>query len=149
VAGTFTEAINRIKRENQMADKEVTRIGNLTRAPELRFTANGKAVCNFAIAYNEWDSEARANKPVVFYEITVWEQMGENVAETFTKGDRVIVVGRPGSEIWKDKDGVERTRKNITATAVGPDLRWAKAELVKVQTRAPAQQTTLEDEEPF
>ena len=79
-------------------DTAITLVGNLTADPELRFTQSGVAVAGFTVASTprifdrasgEWkDGDA------LFLRCTLWRQPAENVAETLTKGSRVIVTGR-------------------------------------------------------
>lgn len=136
--------------------------GNLTRDPELRFTAGGQAVCSFGIAVNRGK-----DKPGEFFDVTVWEQQGENVSESLEKGDRVIVTGRLSQRSWETDDGSKRSKVEIVAYEVGPSLRWATVTGIeraakdgdagsggvgsgKRQAAAPRQEVTYEyGDEPF
>ncbi|MGZ4759606.1 MAG: single-stranded DNA-binding protein, partial [Acidimicrobiales bacterium] len=82
----------------------VSVVGNATRDPELRFTPSGQAIATFGIAVNrswrnkqtnEWD------EAVSFFDVTCWAQMAENVAESVTKGTRVLVTGRLEQRSWE------------------------------------------------
>lgn len=137
---------------------EVTKVGNAGSDPELRFTPAGKAVCNFSLAVEvptarkengqpDWSGPKRTD----WYEVAVWDQMAENVAQSITKGCRLIVVGRGEVEEY-EKDGETRSRKKITATAVGADLRWATCTVVKPERTPPTVVRTVPeayDDEPF
>jgi len=113
---------------------DVTIVGNVTRDPELRFTANGVAVCDFGLAWNrrwpdrdgEWQEEAH------FFDVTVWDQAAENVAESFSKGDRVVVVGRLQFSSWEDKEsGDKRSKVSLVADEVGATTRWATVKIAR------------------
>lgn len=122
-----------------MADNTVTLVGNITRDPELRFGAgNGIAVLTLGLAVNnrkkgssgEWEDEAN------FFDVTAFGSLAENVAESVAKGTRVIVVGRLDWSQWDDKDGGgKRSKVQIIADAIAPDLRWATANVTR---KAPA-----------
>ena len=117
-------------------DTTITIIGNLVDDPELRFTPSGAAVAKFRIAStpsffdktpNAWkDGEA------LFLTVNVWRQMAENVAESLTRGTRVIVTGRLKQRGWETKEGEKRTSYEIEADEVGPSLRYATAKVNKV-----------------
>lgn len=114
----------------------ITIVGNLVDDPELRFTPSGAAVANFRIAStprtfdrqsNEWkDGEA------LFLSCAVWRQAAENVAESLTKGMRVVVQGRLKSRQYETREGEKRTAMEIDVDEVGPSLRYATAKVAKV-----------------
>lgn len=118
-------------------DTVITVIGNLVDDPELRFTPSGAAVANFRIAStprtfdrqsNEWkDGEA------LFLSCAVWRQYAENVAESLTKGMRVIVQGRLKSRQYETREGEKRTAFEIDVEEVGPALRYATAKVTRAQ----------------
>lgn len=112
--------------------------GNVTRDPELRYTKNGAAVVNFGLAYNHrrfnkqtdaWDEE------VSFFDVTAWYDLAENVAETISKGMRVTASGRLNQSSWENAEGEKRSKVEIVADDVAPSLRWATAEVTKVDRR--------------
>jgi single-strand DNA-binding protein len=116
----------------------ITVNGNLTDAPELRFTPSGVAVCRFTVAvnpryYDKTAAEWKDGEPS-FYRCQAWRQLAENVAETLAKGHRVIVVGEQQQRSWPDKDDPSKTHYawEVTADAVGPDLSWATATVKKM-----------------
>ena len=115
------------------AGNHVTEVGNLTRDPELRFTNNGQAVTSFGIAVNRrWKNrDDEWEEAVSFFDVTVWREQAENVAESLQKGDRIFVTGRLDQRSWEDEDGNKRSKVEIVADAVGPSLRWATAEVTK------------------
>ncbi|RXW31410.1 single-stranded DNA-binding protein [Propioniciclava flava] len=111
----------------------ITLVGNLTADPELRFTPSGAPVANFTVAStprtfdratSEWkDGDA------MFINCSVWRQAAENVAETLTKGMRVIVQGRLKSRSYETREGERRTVFEIEVDEVGPSLRYATAKV--------------------
>ena len=117
-------------------DTTITIVGNLVDDPELRFTASGVAVANFRVAStprafdrqsNEWkDGES------LFLSCSVWRQYAENVAESLTKGTRVIVSGRLKQRSYETNSGEKRTVFEIDVEDVGPALRSATAKVSKV-----------------
>jgi single-strand DNA-binding protein len=114
-------------------DTILTVIGNLTADPELRFTASGAAVANFTVASTprtfdrasgEWkDGEA------LFLRCTIWRQPAENVAESLTRGSRVIVSGRLKQRSFDTKEGEKRTVIELEVDEIGPSLRYATAKV--------------------
>lgn len=113
-----------------MADTTVTIVGNITGDPELRFTPNGVPVGNFSVAVNartfvngEWK-----DGDVSFFRVNVWRGLAENCADSLRKGNRVIVTGTLIQRSWEDNEGNNRTVVEITASEVGPSLKWATAE---------------------
>lgn len=112
-------------------------VGNLTADPELKFTPSGRAVANFTLARtprkfnkdrNEWEDGV-----TLFMPVSAWGDLGENVAATLAKGMRVIVIGALTQANWQDKaTGANRSRVELNADSVGPDLRNATAVVTKV-----------------
>ncbi|WP_258344426.1 single-stranded DNA-binding protein [Saccharopolyspora gregorii] len=114
----------------------ITVVGNLTADPELRFTPSGAAVANFTIASTprtfdrqsgEWkDGEA------LFLRCNIWRQAAENVAETLTRGMRVIAQGRLRQRSFETKEGEKRTVVELEVDEIGPSLKYATAKVNKV-----------------
>ncbi len=118
-------------------DIVVTVVGNLTNDPELRFTPSGAAVASFTVASssryldkasNEW----KDGEPV-YMRCSVWRQYAENVAESLTKGTRVIVTGRLKQRSYETREGEKRTVMEVEVDDVGPALRYATAKVNRVQ----------------
>ena len=118
-----------------MAGNEVVLVGNMTRDAELRFTASGQATASFGLAVNrrwqnfqtkEWEERTS------FFDVMCWRELAENVSESITKGSRVIVVGRLEQRTWETKEGDKRSKVEIVASAIGPDLSYATAVVHKV-----------------
>jgi single-strand DNA-binding protein len=106
----------------------VTIIGNVTRDPELRYLSSGTAVANFGVAYNrKFTRSGEQVEEVSFFDVTCWKDLADNVAESLSKGDRVVVFGELKQESWETKDGGKRSKVTINAEDVAPSLRWATA----------------------
>ncbi|MHA7181339.1 single-stranded DNA-binding protein [Arthrobacter sp. MDB2-24] len=121
-----------------MAGETVTTvIGNLTADPELRFTPSGSAVANFTIASTPRTFDRQTNDwkdgETLFLRCNVWRESAENVAETLTKGTRVIAQGRLKSRSYDTKEGEKRTVMELEVDEVGPSLRYASAKVARTQ----------------
>ncbi|MDP9223752.1 MAG: single-stranded DNA-binding protein [Actinomycetota bacterium] len=117
-----------------MADNTVTLVGNVTDDPELRFTPSGAAVANFTVAVNRRYKNADGqweDKLDGFFRCNCWRDMAEHVAESLTKGTRILVTGRLQQRSWEDQDGGKRSAFEIQVDEVGPSLRWATASVQK------------------
>ncbi|MGC4855161.1 single-stranded DNA-binding protein [Micromonospora sp. DT4] len=113
----------------------ITVVGNLTDDPELRFTSSGVPMARFTVAVNprvfdKASGEWRDGEPS-FYNCTAWRQLAENVAESLSKGVRVIVTGTIAQQRWETDQGEKRSTFAVTAEAVGPDLTYATATVRK------------------
>lgn len=117
----------------------ITVVGNLTADPELRWTNNGVALATFSVAStprvfdrktNEWrDGDA------LFLRCTVWREVAENVANSLTKGSRVIVTGSLRQRNY-EVEGQRRTSYELDVDEIGPSLRYATAQVTRTQARA-------------
>ena len=112
---------------------KVILMGNLTRDPELRFTPGGAPVASFGLAWNRRDQNGE--DVTSFFDVTCWRDLAENVAESITKGSRVIVYGRLDQRSWENQDGERRSKVEIVADDVAPSLKWATAELTRNEFR--------------
>jgi single-strand DNA-binding protein len=116
-------------------DTTITVVGNLTADPELRFTPSGAAVANFTVAStprifdrqsSEWkDGEA------LFLRCNIWREAAENVAESLTRGSRVIVTGRLKQRSFETREGEKRTVFEVEVEEIGPSLKYATAKVNK------------------
>jgi len=121
-----------------MAGNTVELVGNLTRDPELRFTANGTAMATFGLAVNRRWRNQQSNEweeQTSFFDVVCWRDLAENVAESLNKGTRVMVVGRLEQRSWESQEGDKRSKVEVIADEVGPSLRWATADVVKAERR--------------
>jgi single-strand DNA-binding protein len=112
-----------------MADTHVTLTGNLTDDPDLRFTPNGHPVANFRLAVTARvkDGDSWRDGDTSFFRVNVWRQLAEHVAESLSKGDRAVVIGRLKSRSWETPEGDKRSVVEIDADEIAPSLRWAIA----------------------
>jgi single-strand DNA-binding protein len=118
-----------------MNDTFITVIGNLTDAPELRFTPSGAAVANFRVAstprkFDKQSGEWKDEEPL-FLSCSVWRDAAEHVAESLERGARVVVYGRLKQRSY-DKDGERRTVFEMDVEEIGPSLRYATAQVKKI-----------------
>lgn len=113
----------------------ITVIGNLTADPELRFTPSGAAVASFTIASTPRTFDRQSNEwkdgETLFLKANIWREVAENVAETLTKGNRVIVQGNLKARTYTTKEGEKRTVNELEVTEVGPSLRYASGKLTR------------------
>ena len=114
-------------------DNTITVVGNVTRDPELRFTQGGMAVANFGIAWNK--KKADGEEAVSFFNVSCFRQLAENVAESITKGSRVVVYGALSQRSWDTPEGDRRSAVEIIADDVAPSLKWASAEIRRNEFR--------------
>src|ERR1700761_4286614 len=115
----------------------ITVVGNLTADPELRFTPSGAAVASFTIAStprtydrasNEWkDGDA------LFLRCSIWRQAAENVAESLTRGMRVVATGRLKQRSYETREGEKRTVIELDVDEIGPSLKYASAKVNRTQ----------------
>ena len=123
-----------------MADNSVTLVGNVTRDPELRFIASGQANCSFGLAVNRrWQNRQTQEweEATSFFNVVCWREMAENVAESVTKGSRVVVTGRLEQRSWETDQGEKRSVVEVVADEIGPSLRWATAQVTRNERRGP------------
>ena len=118
-------------------DTVITVIGNITGDPELRFTPSGAAVANFTVASTPRAFDRQSNEwkdgETLFMRCSVWRDAAENVAESLSRGTRVIVSGRLKSRSYETKEGEKRTVIEMEVDEVGPSLRYASAKVTKTQ----------------
>ena len=116
-------------------DTVITVVGNLTADPELRFTPSGAAVANFTVAstpriYDRQSGEWRDGE-ALFLRCNIWREAAENVAESLTRGSRVIVQGRLKQRSFETREGEKRTVVEVEVDEMGPSLRYATAKVNK------------------
>lgn len=114
----------------------ITVIGNLVDDPELRFTPSGAAVANFRIASTPRTFDKNSNEwkggETLFLRSSIWREAAENVAETLTKGMRVVAQGFLRSRSY-EKDGQKQTVFEFEIDEIGPSLKWASAKVTRTQ----------------
>jgi len=125
-----------------MNGNSVTLVGNVTRDPELRFTASGQATATFGLAVNRVWNDRQTNEKkeaVSFFDIVCWREMAENASESLSKGARVVVTGRLEQRSWETPEGDKRSKIEVVADEIGPSLRWATAQITKNDRRGPSE----------
>lgn len=129
-------------------DNTVGFVGNVGADPDIRFVSSGKAVCSLRVAIPQGKDKESA-----WVEVTCWDTLAENVAESVRKGDRVAVQGRITEDKWEDKNtGDKRSKVKIIADDVALSLKYATGEARRTE-RSTAPATSgggyRQDEEPF
>lgn len=131
-----------------MSLPQITIVGRLGAEPELRFTSSGKAVVKLRVA-----SAERKRQPdgtwkdgdECWLDVSAWEKMAENAAESLTKGDAVIITGKLTQRSYEANDGTKRTVYEVRADSIGPDVRWAIAKPHKVERASQTSARVVDD----
>ncbi|MGX1778361.1 single-stranded DNA-binding protein [Nocardia brasiliensis] len=118
----------------------VTVIGNLTQEPELRRTPAGKRVTTVTIAQNprfvdRATGEWKDGDPV-FVRCNIWDDMAENAVNSLARGTRVMAYGQLRQHSWETENGERRWSTELLVASIGPDLRFATANVTKVERHA-------------
>jgi len=118
-----------------MNEVPITIIGNLTSDPELRYSHNGLAVANLTIAstprfFDKQSNDWKDGEPL-FLRASAWREFAEHIAGSLGKGSRVIAQGTLQQRSYDDRDGNKRTAIELKLDAIGPDLRYATAQVVR------------------
>jgi single-strand DNA-binding protein len=115
----------------------ITVVGNLTADPELRFTPSGAAVASFTIASTPRQFDRNTNEwkdgDALFLRCSIWRQAAENVAESLTRGMRVVASGRLKQRSYETREGEKRTVVEMDVDEVGPSLKYATAKVNRTQ----------------
>ena len=118
-------------------DTTLVIVGNLAADPELRFTPSGAAVANFRVLSTPRTFDRQKNEFVdgdtLAMNCSIWREAAENVAESLTKGMRVIVQGRLTQRSYEDRDGQKRTVVELQVDEIGPSLKYASAKVTRAQ----------------
>lgn len=120
------------------AGNTVTLTGNVTRDPELRFTPSGQAVATFGLAVNRrWQNRQTQawEEATSFFDVVSWGRLAENVAESVSKGTRVMVAGRLDQRSWETQEGEKRSKIEVVADDVGASLNWATVQVTRNERR--------------
>lgn len=116
-------------------DTPITIVGNIVADPELRYTPSGAAIANFRVASTPRRFDSQSNQWVdgeaLFLACNIWKQAAENVANSLTKGSRVIVQGRLKQRSYETREGEKRTVYEVEVDEVGPSLKYATAQVTK------------------
>lgn len=116
----------------------ITVVGNLTADPEMRTTRNGSTVANFSIAATPRVYNSQANQwedgQALFLRCSAWRDLASHCAQSLAKGMRVIAQGRLQQRSYQAQDGSNRTVIEMTVDEIGPSLRYATAQVQKMQS---------------
>jgi len=120
-----------------MSDNTITVVGNITKEPELKFLGSGNAAVKFSIAVNKRKKgkDGEYEDSTSFFDVQAYGTLAENLANSVTKGNRIVVTGEIEQRSWEDKDGNKRSTVEITASEAGPSLRWATAEVTRTPSK--------------
>jgi single-strand DNA-binding protein len=110
-----------------MTEAAVSFAGNPTEDPEVRSTDGGIARVMFRVAVS-----GRREQEASFSTVVVWRDQAEHVAESLSKGSRVVVVGRLQQRSWT-ADGSARSTVEVMAEELRPSLRWATATTIRTR----------------
>jgi single-strand DNA-binding protein len=119
------------------ADNHTTIVGNLVDDPEVRFTNTGIAVTNLRVAVTQrvqQDGQWRDGE-TSFFKVNVWRGQAENLADSLSKGDRVMVTGRLRQRSWETPEGDKRSVAEIEADEIGASLKFATAKVERATER--------------
>lgn len=112
-------------------DTNVTLVGNVVRAPEIRFSQGGTAVASFSVAVNrrvkrgdDWEEE------VSYYDCVAYGSLAENIGESLTKGTRTVITGRLNQRSF-EVDGEKRNKIEVVVEDAGPSVRFASVEVTR------------------
>ncbi len=129
-----------------MIDNTMTVVGNLTTDPEVRFTANGTAVANFTIASSprvfDKDKGEWRDGDTLFLRCVVWQQSAEHLADSLTKGSRVIVTGRLRQRSFETREGEKRTGVELLVDEIGVSLRYVTVAVTKTTRNDLSEETS-------
>jgi single-strand DNA-binding protein len=136
-----------------MPDTFVSLIGNLTDDPEVRFTPGGTQVGSFRLAVTPRVREGDQWKDgdTSFFRINLWRDLASHAAESLSKGDRALVIGRLKARSWETPEGERRSVVEVEAEEVGPSLKWATATVQRTSRKAGNDKTggQFNDDPPF
>ena len=122
---------------------QITLVGNVVADVELKFTPSGAAVATFTVASTPRTFDRQAGEwkdgDAMFLRCSVWREAAENVAESLTKGMRVVVQGRLKSRSYETREGDRRTVFEVDVDEVGPSLRYATAKVTRSQSKSSPQ----------
>src|SRR5829696_8500166 len=130
----------------------ITVVGNLTADPDLRYTPSGAAVASFTVAstprtYDRQSAEWRDGNPL-FLRCTLWRQPAEHLAESLSKGARVIVTGRLKQRSFDTRDGDTRTVTELEVDDIGASMRYATVTINKIRRGSHGDQDAPAADEP-
>jgi single-strand DNA-binding protein len=134
-------------KEKKTMSNTTTITGNLTREVEIRYTKEGQATTHLGVAVNRrWQDRSTQEwqEAVSFFDVICWRDLAENVALSLSKGMRIVVTGRLEQRSWENEEGELRSKVEITADDIGPSLRFATADIRRIERRSAADEVSDE-----
>jgi single-strand DNA-binding protein len=120
-----------------VGETPLTVVGNLTDDPELRFTPSGAAMAKFSVASTPRSYDKTSGQwqdgTAMFLRCTAWRDLAQHIADSLTKGARVVVTGRLRQHNWQTPEGENRSMLALEVDDIGPSLRFATATVARVQ----------------
>lgn len=120
-----------------------TVVGNATADVELRYSQAGKPVANVTVAVSDRKFDRQKNEwvdgDVWFARCSMFGELAEHAAASIHKGTRVIGFGRVVQRQWEDREGQKRSSVELILDAIGPDLRYATAQVTRTQAAGQGQ----------
>jgi single-strand DNA-binding protein len=112
-----------------MPETFVSLVGNLTDDPEVRFTPQGTQVGSFRLACTPRirQGDTWTDGETSYFTVTCWRELAAHAADSLSKGDRTLVLGRLKTRTWETAEGERRSVVEVEAEEVGPSLKWATA----------------------
>ncbi|MGW2961216.1 single-stranded DNA-binding protein [Streptomyces sp. NPDC001220] len=106
----------------------ITLVGNLTDDPELKFTEGGAALAKFTIAVTPRSFDRTTSQwkdgTTAFYRCAAWRTLAEHVAESMSKGSRVVATGRMRQHDWTNEQGEKRSMLAVEVDDIGASVRF-------------------------
>jgi single-strand DNA-binding protein len=135
--GSGETAVERPLPRKEDSVSYITVSGNVSADPELKFLPSGKAMARFSVAENrKWkDANGEEKEATTWHRCVAWGSIAENIAETVTKGMKVIAYGRLDQRDWEDDDGNKKSILEVNVSDLGPSLMWATASVSKVEKK--------------
>ncbi|ALG07420.1 single-stranded DNA-binding protein [Kibdelosporangium phytohabitans] len=116
-------------------ETKVTMVGRVCSDVTAKLTTDGTVLTLFSLVSTErrWDkdNEVWVNGRDLFMRVSCFRKLAETVAETFVKGDPIVVTGRIHTAKWIGKDGMPRSEIQMEAAAVGPDLNLCRVTMLR------------------
>ena len=131
----------------------LTIIGNLTDNPDYRFTPSGVALARFTVAstprlFDQKTNQWRDGEPL-FMSCSAWRDMAENIAESLSKGTRVVVTGKLRLSRWETPEGEKRQQHQLDVEDIGASLKYAQAKVRKLTRQTAPGNGTAPADDPF
>lgn len=121
-------------------------IGHVGRDPETRFMTDGKAVCNFSVAYSE---KIKGQDATTWYRVSCFDKTAEVAGKYVKKGAPVMVEGRMREREWQDKDGNKRTQWELICDRLVLLAGRQDGEALQQKAKPAARQSSTDEDVPF